>query len=149
MNRLALLLPALLAAGCAPLRQSRTTLREERIVADSTLVQLLRRENDHRIGTLRQTVVEYLPVGPDTLAVPAAPPAATPRRIVCTEITLQHDRTVTTDSLGSRTEQLEQHLRSDERLRERPSNGVQRLRWTVLLAVVLAAIGLLYRRLRR
>lgn len=148
MYRTTLLLLAALAGGCAPLRQSRISLREERIIHDSTLVQLLRRENDRSIGTLRQTVVEYLPDGPDTLATAAAPPVATPRRIICTEITLQHDRTVTTDSLGRRAEAHERHLRSDETLCERPSNGVQRLRWTVLLLALLAAIGLL-RRWRR
>ncbi len=62
-----LLLLALAAGACAPLRNTRTEERRTLLVRDSTLDRLLRREADRCTGTLRQIVVEYAP--------PAAKPA--------------------------------------------------------------------------
>lgn len=64
-----LLLLALAAGACAPLRNTRTEERQTLLLRDSTLDRLLRREADRCTGTLRQIVVEYAP--------PAAEPAST------------------------------------------------------------------------
>jgi len=75
-----LLLLALAAGACAPLRNTRTEERRTLLVRDSTLDRLLHRETDRCTGTLRQIVVEY------------APPAAV------AEYTAHPDRTAGTDS---------------------------------------------------
>lgn len=75
-----LLLLALAAGACAPLRNTRTEERRTLLLRDSTLDRLLRREADRCTGTLRQIVVEY------------APPAAV------AEYTAHPDRTAGTDS---------------------------------------------------
>lgn len=75
-----LLLLALAAGACAPLRNTRTEERRTLLLRDSTLDRLLRRETDRCTGTLRQIVVEY------------APPAAV------AEYTAHPDRTAGTDS---------------------------------------------------
>ncbi len=64
-----LLLLALAAGACAPLRNTRTEERQTLLLRDSTFDRLLRREADRCTGTLRQIVVEYAP--------PAAEPAST------------------------------------------------------------------------
>lgn len=64
-----LLLLALAAGACAPLRNTRTEERQTLLLRDSTLDRLLRREADRCTGTLRQIVVEYAP--------PAAEPEST------------------------------------------------------------------------
>lgn len=64
-----LLLLALAAGACAPLRNTRTEEHRALLLRDSTLDRLLRREADRCTGTLRQIVVEYAP--------PAAEPAST------------------------------------------------------------------------
>lgn len=150
MHKKTLLLLTALLVGCAPLRQSRSAHQETQIVGDSTLIRLLRRENDLRTGTLRQTVVEWQPAAAaDTLAPGTAPPSRRPSRLIRTEITLRNDRTVETDSLHRRALQYEQRIQRDEQLHEQPSNGVQRLRWTGLLMALLAVIGFGCKRFRR
>lgn len=154
-----LLAIAALVCSCSPLRQTRTTIREQTETSDTTLTELIRREVEQRFGTLRQTVVEFYPAAevpkpfnlPDSLRAILPPPKIPVRqpikRITYTEATAQVDKTTSTDSISR--SRINSAARSDTQVQteEKPSSGVAWLKWATALAVLLLLI-LLFIKLR-
>ena len=118
--KITLIILTIAAAGCSPLRSTRSERHETLAITDSTLTTLFRQEFERQIGTLRRTVVEFyppaeypqpcderLPNPTDTLRAVLPPPkipvtSASRQpvtRIVYTEVSMQNDRTILTDSI--------------------------------------------------
>lgn len=150
-----LLAVAALVCSCSPLRQTRTTIREQTETSDTTLTELIRREVEQRFGTLRQTVVEFYspaevpqPLNlPDTLRAILPPPKIPMRlpikRITYTEATAQIDKTTATDSISR--SRINTAARNDTQVQteEKPSSGVAWLMWATALAALFLLILLL------
>lgn len=153
--KMTLLIMALAAAGCSPLKQVQTERHEALAISDTTLTTLIRREIEHHFGTLRQTVVEFyppaerpkpcdgqLPDPPDTLLamlspqkIPTTNAVRQPvKRIIYTEATLQSDKATLADSISR--SRINTAARNDTRIvtEEKPSSGVAWLRWAAALA---------------
>ena len=134
-----------LACSCSPLRQTRTTIREQIETSDTTLTELIRKEVESRFGTLRQTVVEFYPAAevPQSLNLPDSlrailPPSKIPvhqpiKRITYTEATAQVDKTTSTDRISR--SRINTAARNDTQVQteEKPSNGVAWLKWATAL----------------
>ena len=152
-----------LAAGCSPLRSTRSERQETLAISDSTLTTLLR-----QVGTLRQTVVEFYPLAEypepsderlpnltDTLRavlpppkIPAANSSRQPvKRITYTEVSMQNDRTILTDSISH--SRINTAARNDvqEQTDEQPSSGAAWLKWATAL-VALTLLLFLFLKLR-
>jgi len=151
-----------LSYACSPLRQMQTSTQEQTEISDTTLTELIRREIEHRFGTLRQTVVEFYPPAeippppdpadlPDTLKAVLPPPKIPVRRsvkrITYTEASVQNDKAMLTDSISR--SRINTAARSDTQTvtEEKPSNTVSGLKWAALLAGALLLI-LLFLKLR-
>lgn len=52
---------ALAATSCSPLKKMAAESHEALSISDTTFAELIRREIEHRYGTLRETVVEFYP----------------------------------------------------------------------------------------
>jgi lipoprotein len=147
-----------LACACSPLRKTQTVEHEQTEISDTALTESIRREIEHRFGTLRQTVVEFYPpaeIPPppdpadlsDTLKAVLPPPKIPARqpvkRITYTEASMQNDRTTLTDSISR--SRINTAARSDTQTvtEEKPSSGVVWLKWAALLAGLLLLILLL------
>ncbi len=119
--KITLIILTIAAAGCSPLRSTRSERHETLAITDSTLTMLFRQEFERQIGTLYRTVVEFyppaeypepsddrLPNPTDTLRavfpppkIPAASASRQPvKRISYTEVSMQNDRTILTDSIS-------------------------------------------------
>ena len=59
--KITLIILTIAAAGCSPLRSTRSERHETLAITDSTLTTLFRQEFERQIGTLRRTVVEFYP----------------------------------------------------------------------------------------
>ena len=157
-----------LAAGCSPLRSTRSERQETLAISDSTLTTLFRQELERQVGTLRQTVVEFYPLAEypepsderlpnltDTLRavlpppkIPAANSSRQPvKRITYTEVSMQNDRTILTDSISH--SRINTAARNDvqEQTDEQPSSGAAWLKWATAL-VALTLLLLLFLKLR-
>ena len=165
--KITLIILTIAAAGCSPLRSTRSERHETLAIADSTLTMLFRQEFERRVGTLRQTVVEFyppeypepsderLPNPTDTLRavlpppkIPAAGVSRQPvKRIAYTEVSTRNDRTILTDSISH--SRINTAARNDvqEQTDEHPSSGVAWLKWATAL-VALTLLLLLFLKLR-
>ena len=166
--KITLIILTIAAAGCSPLRNARSERHETLAIADSTLTMLFRQEFERQIGTLRRTVVEFyppteypepsddrLPNPTDTLRAvlppPKSPAASASRQpvkhIAYTEVSMQNDRTILTDSISH--SRINTAARNDvqEQTDEQPSSGVAWLKWATAL-VALTLLLLLFLKLR-
>lgn len=166
--KITLIILTIAAAGCSPLRNARSERHETLAITDSTLTTLLRQEFERRVGTLRQTVVEFYPPTEypepsddrfpnptDTLRavlpplkIPATSASRQPvKRIAYTEVSTRNDRTILTDSISH--SRINTAARNDvqEQTDEQPSSGVAWLKWATVL-VALTLLLLLFLKLR-
>lgn len=166
--KITLIILTIVAAGCSPLRSTRSERHETLAITDSTLTMLFRQEFERQIGTLRRTVVEFYPSAEypepsderlpnltNTLRavlpppkIPAANSSRQPvKRITYTEVSMQNDRTILTDSISH--SRINTAARNDvqERIDEQPSTGVAWLKWATVL-VALTLLLLLFLKLR-
>ena len=166
--RIPLIILTIAASGCSPLRSTRSERHEMLPITDSTLTMLFRQEFERQIGTLHRTVVEFyppteypepiddrLPNPTDTLRAVLSPPkipAASVSRqpikhISYTEVSMQNDRTILTDSISH--SRINTAARNDvqEQTDEQPSSGVAWLKWATAL-VALTLLLLLFLKLR-
>lgn len=166
--KITLIILTIAAAGCSPLRSTRSERHETLAIADSTLTTLFRQEFERQIGTLRRTVVEFYPPTEypepsddrfpnptDTLRavlpppkIPAANASRQPvKRIAYTEVSMQNDRTILTDSISHSRINTAARNEVQEQTDEQPSSGVVWLKWAAAL-VALMFLLLLFLKLR-
>lgn len=153
-----------LTSSCSPLRRTQTATHEQTTISDTTLTEMIRRELEQRLSTLRQTVVEYYPpVGcsasddermprpADTLPA-VLPPQKIPtahtlrqpvRRIVHTEASVRNDRATVVDSISRSRINTAARQETQTQVEEQPSDGAAWLRWATALAGMLLLILLL------
>ncbi|WP_348715894.1 hypothetical protein [uncultured Alistipes sp.] len=166
--KISLIILTIAAAGCSPLRSTRSERHETLAITDSTLTTLFRQEFERQIGTLRRTVVEFypsteypepsderLPNPTNTLRavlppskIPAASASRQPvKRVVYTEVSMHNDRTILTDSISH--SRINTAARNDvrEQTDEQPSSGAAWLKWATAL-VALTLLLLLFLKLR-
>jgi len=166
--KITLIILTIVASGCSPLRSTRSERHETLTIADSTLTMLFRQEFERQIETLRRTVVEFYPPAEypepsddrfpnptDTLRavlpppkIPAASVSRQPvKRISYTEVSMQNDRTILTDSISH--SRINTAARNDvqEQTDEQPSSSVAWLKWATAL-VALTLLLLLFLKLR-
>ena len=158
--KIPLIILTIAASGCSPLRSTRYERHETLAITDSTLTMLFRQEFERQIGTLRRTVVEFYPPTEypnptDTLRavlpppkIPAASASRQPvKRIAYTEVSMQNDRTILTDSISH--SRINTAARNDvqEQTDEQPSSGVAWLKWATAF-VALTLLLLLFLKLR-
>lgn len=158
--KITLLILTIAAGSCSPLRNTRSERHETLVISDSTIMELVRQEFERQIGTLRRTVVEFYPPAErstpsDTLCAVLPPPKIPEtrvsqqpvKRITYTEVSMQNDRTILTDSISH--SRINTAARNDvqEQIDEQPSNGVVWLKWATAL-VALTLLLFLFLKLR-
>ncbi|MBQ4902220.1 MULTISPECIES: hypothetical protein [Alistipes] len=166
--KITLIILTIAANGCSPLRSTRSERHETLAITDSTFTTLFRQEFERQIGTLCRTVVEFyppaeypepsddrLPNPTDTLRavlpppkIPATSVSRQPvKHVVYTEVSMQNDRTILTDSISH--SRINTAARNDvqEQIDEQPSSGAAWLKWATAL-VVLTLLLLLFLKLR-
>ena len=157
-----LILLAVAAGGCSPLRNINAERHATLDIADSTLTALVRQELERQVTSLTQTVIEFYPPAipvqagsPDSLRAVVAPlvadtsisvPQQSVRRIVRTEVVAANDRTTVTDSVSH--SRINAAARNDEQsvLDETPNTaGVSWLKWTAACLLLVLIIALLFK----
>lgn len=156
-----LILLAVAAGGCSPLRNINVERHATLDIADSTLTALVRQELERQVTSLTQTVIEFyqpaIPVqagSPDSARTVVAPlsdtsisvPQQSVRRIVRTEVVAANDRTTVTDSVSY--SRINAATRNDEQsvLDETPNTaGVSWLKWTAACLLLVLIIALLFK----
>lgn len=156
-----LILLAVAAGGCSPLRNINAERHATLDIADSTLTALVRQELERQVTSLTQTVIEFYPPAmpaqagsPDSARTAVAPPVDTSisvpqqsvRRIVRTEVVAANDRTTVTDSVSR--SRINAAARNDEQsvLDETPNTaGVSWLKWTAACLLLVVIIALLFK----
>ena len=156
-----LILLAVAAGGCSPLRNINAERHATLDIADSTLTALVRQELERQVTSLTQTVIEFYPPAipvqaglPDSARTAVAPPAdasisvpqQSVRRIVRTEVVAANDRTTVTDSVSY--SRINAAARNDEQsvLDETPNTaGASWLKWTAACLLLVLIIALLFK----
>lgn len=166
--KITLIILTIAAAGCSPLRSARSERHETLAIADSTLTMLFRQEFERQIGMLRRTVVEFYPPAEypepsderfpnptDTLRAVLPPPKIPVagvfrqpvKRISYTEVSMQNDCTILTDSISHSRINMAARNDVQEQTDEQPSSGIAWLKWTTVL-VALMLLLLLFLKFR-
>ncbi len=165
--KITLIILTIAASGCSPLRSTPSERHETLTIADSTLTMLFRQEFERQIETLRRTVVTLSAggiSGTERRSIPesdrhapcrssasedsAASVSRQPvKRISYTEVSMQNDRTILTDSISH--SRINTAARNDvqEQTDEQPSSSVAWLKWATAL-VALTLLLLLFLKLR-
>lgn len=156
-----LILLAVAAGGCSPLRNINAERHATLDIADSTLTALVRQELEGQVTSLTQTVIEFYPPAipvqsgsPDFARTVVAPPVdasisvpqQSVRRIVRTEVVAANDRTTVTDSVSR--SRINAAARNDEQsvLDETPNTaGASWLKWTAACLLLVVIIALLFK----
>ena len=156
-----LILLAVAAGGCSPLRNINAERHATLDIADSTLTSLVRQELERQVTSLTQTVIEFYPPAipvqagsPDSARTAVAPPVDTSisvpqqsvRRIVRTEVVAANDRATVTDSVSY--SRINAAARNDEQsvLDETPNTaGASWLKWTAACLLLVLIIALLFK----
>ena len=159
--KIMLILLAVAAGGCSPLRNINAERHATLDIADSTLTALVRQELERQVTSLTQTVIEFYPPAipvqagsPDsarTVVVPLADtsisvPQQSVRRIIRTEVVAANDRTTVTDSVSY--SRINAAARNDEQsvLDETPNTaGASWLKWTAACLLLVLIIALLFK----
>ena len=156
-----LILLAVAAGGCSPLRNINAERHATLDIADSTLTALVRQELERQVTSLTQTVIEFYPPAipvqagsPDSARTAVAPPVDTSisvpqqsvRRIIRTEVVASNDRMTVTDSVSR--SRINAAARNDEQfvLDETPNTaGASWLKWTAACLLLVVIIALLFK----
>lgn len=156
-----LILLAVAAGGCSPLRNINAERHATLDIADSTLTALVRQELERQVTSLTQTVIEFYPPAipvqagsPDSARTVVTTPVDTSisvpqqsvRRIIRTEVVAANDRTTVTDSVSR--SRINAAARNDEQsvLDETPNTaGVSWLKWTAACLLLVVIIALLFK----
>ena len=156
-----LILLAVAAGGCSPLRNINAERHATLDIADSTLTALVRQELERQVTSLTQTVIEFYPPAmpvqadsPDSARTVVVPPVDSSisvpqqsvRKIIRTELVASNDRTTVTDSVSR--SRINAAARNDEQsvLDETPNTaGASWLKWTAACLLLVVIIALLFK----